>query len=549
MAFVALLRIPATARPALLALLVLVILLFRAPATGLGGGAGPNFVQGTLNTTIGSPTSLAFGPDGRLYVASLEDGIRALTLDPITQQVLSTEQIASGLALVLGIAFDPTAPASPVVVYASHQQFSATNGFEGVVSKFTAPNWDRVDVITGLPTSGPCSNHYTNGLAFDDTGRLFIAQGSSTDSGIRQSCGIPSGLSWPETPLSSAILYTTLPIDDQAFDGTITYNPSGPPADDNVAQTGGDVSVYAAGLRNPYDLVIHSNGKIYATDNGPVGPDVSTSCSESGSGVSFSDELNLIEQGNYYGHPNRNRGLGLPDARQCVYHPGEEASGGGYTEPIAVLPEHCSCDGIAEYTNAAFGGAMQGDLVIARFNMGTIMRVVLSPDGSSMVSTSLLESEPENPFEFSGPLDVAVGPDGTIYIAELGDDAIGYLAPDTDRDGCADSRELGSSAVLGGRRDANYFWDFFDTPTGSPPARDRVVTIADIGAVVARFGTTGSPAIDPLSAPPASGYHTAFDRSPPQPGADPWDLGPPDGSVTIGDIGLAVAQFGHSCLG
>ncbi len=117
---------------------------------------------------------------------------------------------------------------------------------------------------------------------------------------------------------------------------------------------------------------------------------------------------------------------------------------------------------------------------------------------------------------------------------------------DSDHDGCFDVREQGADPRLGGARNPKSFWDFFDTPDGAN-VRDRLVSVSDVGRVVARFGTAGDPANDPLSPPPPSGYHTAFDRSPPAPGADVWDAGPPDGSVGTGDIGAVVAQFGHSC--
>ena len=133
--------------------------------------------------------------------------------------------------------------------------------------------------------------------------------------------------------------------------------------------------------------------------------------------------------------------------------------------------------------------------------------------------------------------------DGTLITSPVPVDVLF----DADNDGCADGRELGSTAVRGGLRNPKSFWDFFDTPD-SVNVRDRIVSVADIGRVAARFGTSGDPAIDPLSAPPASGYHTAFDRSPPAQGAELWQPGPPDGSITIGDIGFVVAQFGHSCM-
>ncbi len=413
--------------------------------------SGETFQRGVLDFSVSNPTSLAFGPDGRLYVASLGQ-INALMLDPAGQQVLSVETIASGQTSLLGIAFDPTAP-SPISVYASRQEPSAADSYEGRVSRYTAPAWTRQDVITGLPSSAPFSNHFTNGLAFNGQGRLFIAQGSNTDAGL-------SGPYWPETPLSAAIL--TADIHAPSFDGSITYSPSTPPTDDNVDQTGGGVTVYAAGLRNPYDLALHSNGLIYATDNGPMGGTYSLTCSTSSSARSTSDELDLIEQGNYYGHPNRNRGRS--DPRQCTYHAPAEGSGTTFTGPIASLPSHCSCDGIAEYTAPAFGGVATGDFLIAQFVSGELSVVKLSGDGRSVVSNSTLASN------FDSPLDVAVGATGTVYVAEFGGMQVSFLAPKGAVGGLAAAPDLAAR----------------------PPGRNVGLLLALGAAVVAAVGVAGA---------------------------------------------------------
>lgn len=105
-------------------------------------------------------------------------------------------------------------------------------------------------------------------------------------------------------------------------------------------------------------------------------------------------------------------------------------------------------------------------------------------------------------------------------------------AADPDNDGCTTAEELGVNPAAGGMRDPNNPWDFFDTPP-----RDNSIVIGDILRVVAHFGTSdGGP-----------NYYEAFDRSPPPPGADLWDLREPDGSVTINDILMVVVQFGHAC--
>ncbi|MEX1253552.1 MAG: flexitail domain-containing putative surface protein [Dehalococcoidia bacterium] len=117
---------------------------------------------------------------------------------------------------------------------------------------------------------------------------------------------------------------------------------------------------------------------------------------------------------------------------------------------------------------------------------------------------------------------------------------------DSDGDGCDDARELGPNPSFGGGRDPGNVWDFFDTPDDAN-VRDRAITVGDLGRVVARFGSSGSKALDPLSTPPpAPAYHTAFDRTSPGEAPNGHPQGP-NGSVTAQDIALVVAQFGHSC--
>jgi len=128
------------------------------------------------------------------------------------------------------------------------------------------------------------------------------------------------------------------------------------------------------------------------------------------------------------------------------------------------------------------------------------------------------------------------------------DNTTSWLLQDSDKDGCADSRELNpvtGSQASGGRRDPTNFWDFFDTPDGSN-VRDRKVDQADVDRVTARYLATGDPSGDPLAAPPAApGYSTAFDRT--YVGPNNWNLGPPDGQISVADILYVSQQSGHDC--
>jgi hypothetical protein len=159
----------------------------------------------------------------------------------------------------------------------------------------------------------------------------------------------------------------------------------------------------------------------------------------------------------------------------------------------------------------------------------------------------------------------AKGADNVPVVAYAGDGDLRFLYCtncdiDHDNDGCRDAAEQQTAAgseSTGGRRNAKHFWDFYDTPNAGN-VRDKVINIpGDLFAVSSRFGANdaGGTALlnrysNPLLGPPpaAPAYHPAFDRGPAI-GPDPWDLGPPDGTINIpGDVLRVGPQFGHSCL-
>jgi len=129
------------------------------------------------------------------------------------------------------------------------------------------------------------------------------------------------------------------------FDGTITYD-----SDDDGNQVGGlgSVEVYASGMRNPLGIVLHSNGKLYGTNNGPnlnYGNMAKGCDGEQIEDVEEEDKLNLIEKGNYYGHPNFKR-------NECVWRKFDDPSDDSYTAPLLVLPS--SSNGIIEFQSDHF---------------------------------------------------------------------------------------------------------------------------------------------------------------------------------------------------
>jgi hypothetical protein len=177
--------------------------------------------------------------------------------------------------------------------------------------------------------------------------------------------------------------------------------------------------------------------------------------------------------------------------------------------------------------------------------------VYFGEPGETVSQAQALTAQANAPLTFTvEPLKSAAGDTDGDTVANGSD-------PDDDNDGCADLRESGTNPQTGGQRSAHLFWDFFDVPTPPGFTRNQAVTVGDIAAVVARFGSSrpGGPptkgeafaeALAPPPAPPA--YHAAYDRTASTSAGQPWRSNSANGSITVQDISLAAVQFGHSCL-
>ena len=195
---------------------------------------------------------------------------------------------------------------------------------------FSTMEW----VVTGLPVSG--FDHAVNGLDFLHDHRLLICVGGQTNAG------------WPsskyggmfESALTAAVLAADVSKPD--FNGNIQYEllPDAPevhpyygqlPAAERLPgnQRWGDwarktdeddITFYVTGTRNPFDVYVAPSELVYSQDNGPnknfggavEGYDTAKnipklrpgSIEKGGDEVSLGDEVNLLVEGQWYGHPN-----------------------------------------------------------------------------------------------------------------------------------------------------------------------------------------------------------------------------------------------------
>ncbi len=435
-----------------------------------------------------------------------------------------TQQRQSTGLLVAGTTANP-------VLYVSSSDWRISVGNDsnldtnsGVVSRLTwnGSSWDKVDLVRGLPRSE--ENHASNGMDIDPaTNTLLLAQGGHANKGA-------PGNNFSGTPeyfYSASIIaidldaIEALPVStDQRYGNQFVYdlrtlndpdradidNTSpvfpyaaghplfnstvdvGDPFGGNngqnqaIPEPGGPVQIYAPGFRNPFDVVVTADGKVYTSDNGPnggwgglplvyasdgtpkgtgpfdqgAGDYCTNEFNESGSN-GHGDPLHFVDgQGYYGGHPAPIRAfpsqsgviiyedLGSGWVETASYDFGDLLPSGLTLADFPDNPVECeysandpakyvdiinaSTNGIAEYTASNFGGSLQGSILTASFD-GNIYRY-----GMNAAGDTYLEKEALFGGFGSQPLDViAEGDDdpfpGTVWAATYGADTITVFEP------------------------------------------------------------------------------------------------------------------------
>jgi glucose/arabinose dehydrogenase len=412
----------------------------RPAETGHNNEANPaaaavSFQKSKLqNVAITNPTSLDFGPDGRLYVAQQNGVIYAYTVArlaansytaTVTETItliqaipnhnddgslapnINTRQVTGILAA--GTASNPVLYVSSsdprtFVQIAPAAQSIDTNS--GMVSRLTwnGASWDKVDLVRGLPRSK--ENHSVNGMTLDaNTNTLYLTVGGNTNMGAPST----SFAKLPEYALSAALLsidldaigdntYDLPTLDDEDRAGANDLNdPFGGNGGKNQAiiDPTGPVQVYSPGYRNAYGVLHHSNGELYIVENGanegwgniPVG---CTNALQDNGATEDDVLLHITGPGFYGGHPNPTRGslsntfnstnpqspAPSANAVECTHI--DSGSENGF---LGIF--NSSTNGIVEYTASNFSGAMKGNVLTSSYN-GAITRFQLDAAGSGL---------------------------------------------------------------------------------------------------------------------------------------------------------------------
>ncbi|WP_242919897.1 Ig-like domain-containing protein [Pontibacter liquoris] len=422
--------------------------------------AGVSFTESTLiDNTFGTDgfTSLAIGPDHRLYAATSGGKIERwdINADGTFNNHVTIAPFGTDRRLLIGLRFDPAATASNLIAWISHSDpnFTGAAEWSGKISRvnLTTPASPQVvDYVINLPRS--YKDHSTNSIDFGPDGALYVVQGSNSGMGSPDAA-------WgnrSEKLLNAAVLrldiarakVVGLPVDVKTADGG-SYNPYA---------SGAPLTIYASGVRNAYDLVWHSNGQLYVPTNGSAagsnipalkngmtwsngqvytGPDIPALTDVR---QTQGDYLFRVQKGGYYGHPNvlRNEYImngGNPTSRE---DPGEivwtiDGVNYGYAVGTPAEPNYrgwaydfglnISPNGAIEYKSNAFGGKLQGKIMVCRFSGGDDI-ITLEPGTSNLDIIRATEGIkiPGLRRPFANPLDVIEDvATGNLYLSEYYD--------------------------------------------------------------------------------------------------------------------------------
>ncbi|MGI9012229.1 MAG: PQQ-dependent sugar dehydrogenase [Nitrososphaeraceae archaeon] len=257
----------------------------------INSGAKP--ITNNLNVTTGYkieplywnltlPTSVTFDDKGNMYIAQAGFG-EWFFATPI---IIKVDSKGNTSIVADRMLYGPITDLEFYngKIYISHK---------GVISTLDLSNEVIKDVIIGLPSSG---DHQNNQIAFGPDGRLYISQGTATNSGVVGEDNI-LGLQWPKyTPQIHDIPPKSITLTGQNFN---TSNPFTAELNDtattgafvpfNTATTKGqviegdikcngcilsakpdgtDLQLVAWGLRNPYGLAFTNDGKLIVSNNG-----------------------------------------------------------------------------------------------------------------------------------------------------------------------------------------------------------------------------------------------------------------------------------------
>src|SRR3989454_12175577 len=249
---------------------------------------GVRFSVDVVATNLQIPWSLAFAPDGRLFVTERPGRVRILDLAARTMATALTldDSLQDGEAGTLGLALDPSFSSNKLVYlyYTARMSGGSVNRvvrYREVGGQLA----ERVVLLDNIPAAGI---HDGGRIRFGPDGLLYITAGDAASSSLAQDLASLAGK-------------------------ILRINPDGTTPRDNPFSS----RVYSYGHRNPQGLDWHPvTGDLWASEHGNTG----------------NDEINVIERGANYGWPRIEGSQTMPGMQTPIafYNPSVAPSGASF---------------------------------------------------------------------------------------------------------------------------------------------------------------------------------------------------------------------------
>ncbi|WP_084420287.1 PQQ-dependent sugar dehydrogenase [Henriciella litoralis] len=329
------------------------------------------------------PWDMIFLPSGDMLVTERGGQIRIIRDGQLLPSPVAgtPDTLVNGQGGYFGMALDPDF-ASNRRLYLSFAkgtpEQNTTTVISGTLSEDASQLTEVQEIFSGTPRE--TSHHFGGRLVFIDDGTLIVSMGE----GFRY-------MDEAQNPMN--------------YHGTIArINSDGSTPEDNPFADGSDgaPAVWTYGHRNVQGLVWdEARGILWAHEHGPKG----------------GDELNIIEPGNNYGWPAITYGVNY-DGTIIT----EETSAPGMEQPVTKWVPSIAPSGMALVSGDEFSD-WSGDLLIGAMNGPKgqkIVHVDLDEAGQVLGTTDLM-ADLKIPFR-----DVAMGPDGELFVATANADGVIY---------------------------------------------------------------------------------------------------------------------------